>query len=81
MRSLVDGKVYAIFSQAPVAPVDNFWEAVYYKDVELVVMLCMFNDPKRGRQAEQYWPNPGKPLAYSQNTIKVENAAQKTHSD
>ena len=57
VRSLVDGQVFSVFSQAPIAPFDNFWEAVYYKDVKLVVMLCMFVDPRRGRQAEPYWPN------------------------
>lgn len=57
IKSLVDGQVFAIFSQAPVEKYDNFWEAVYYKNVPVVVMLCSFYDPKRGHQSEQYWPD------------------------
>lgn len=57
VRSLVDGKVFATFAQAPVPKFDNFWEAIYYKDISLVIMLCSFFDPKRGHQAQQYWPN------------------------
>jgi hypothetical protein len=51
MRSLVDGNIYAIFSQAPIPYFDNFWEAVYYKNVNLVIMLCSFFDPHRGKQS------------------------------
>lgn len=57
IKSLVDGQVFGIFSQAPVQSYDNFWEAVYYKNVTIVIMLCSFYDPKRGHQSEQYWPN------------------------
>ena len=77
VRSLMDGKVYAIFTQAPVSPFDNFWEAVYYKDIKLIAMLCMLSDPKRGRQAELYWPKEGDSLVFSNEKIKVENLSKK----
>ena len=59
VKSVVDGKIFATFSQAPVPPFDNFWEAIYYKNINLVIMLCSFYDPKRGHQAQQYWPEEG----------------------
>lgn len=77
VRSLVDGKVFTIFGQAPVAPFDNFWEAAYYKNVILVVMLCMFVDPKRGRQSEPYWPEIGKTALFSNGKISVTAVDQK----
>lgn len=73
MRSLVDGNVFAIFSQAPVKNYDNFWEAVYYKNVSVVIMLCSFFDPKRGHQSEQYWPDTDKHATFSTEKLKVTN--------
>ena len=73
VRSLVDNKIFTIFSQAPVAPFDNFWEAAYYKNVSLVVMLCMFNDPRRGKQSERYWPNEKETVVFSSGNLKVTN--------
>lgn len=49
MRSIIDGKQFAIFSQAPTPDaVLDFWEALYEKNVTLILMLCSFHDPKRG---------------------------------
>ena len=49
MKSIIDGKQFAIFSQAPPPEAfQDFWEALYEKNVKLIVMLCSFHDPKRG---------------------------------
>ena len=73
VRSLVDGEVFAIFSQAPIKAYDNFWEADYYKNVTVIVMLCSFFDPKRGHQSEQYWPNEKSHAIFSSGNLKVVN--------
>ena len=49
MKSIVDDKDFAIFAQAPVAEgFSEFWEMIYEKNVKSIVMLCNFDDPKRG---------------------------------
>ncbi len=49
MRSITDGKQFAIFSQAPTPQAfEDFWEALYEKNVKLIIMLCSFHDPRRG---------------------------------
>ena len=78
---MLDGKFYTTFSQAPVPPFDNFWEAVYYKNVEYIMMLCSFYDPKRGYQAEQYWPKQGQQALFSDKKLKVTNMGSKKLDD
>lgn len=48
-----------IATQAPVPPFENFWRVVIDENVGLLVMLCALDDPKRGKQADQYWPKQG----------------------
>ena len=48
-----------ISTQAPVQPFENFWRIVTRENVGLIVMLCALTDPKRGKQADQYWPDKG----------------------
>lgn len=69
----MDGKIFAVFSQAPVENFDNFWEAAYYKNTTVVIMLCSFYDPKRGHQSQQYWPDHGEHKIYSSGKLKVKN--------
>ena len=40
-------------------------------------MLCSFYDPKRGHQAQQYWPDEGKPVKFSSSTLLVTNMGSK----
>ena len=48
MKSIIDKKTFAIFSQAPTPEgIDEFWEAIYEKNVKLIVMLCKFVDEKK----------------------------------
>ena len=37
---MIDNNEFAIFAQAPVPPFGNFWQAVYWKNIELILMLC-----------------------------------------
>ncbi len=49
MKSIVDGKDFAIFGQAPTPQaVEQFWQAIYENNVKTIIMLCSFHDPKRG---------------------------------
>ena len=48
-----------IATQAPVKPFENFWQVVLEENVGLIVMLCALDDPKRGKQADRYWPDAG----------------------
>ena len=40
-------------------------------------MLCMFIDPKRGYQSEQYWPNEGESKIFSNQKLKVISLSSK----
>ena len=73
ISSIVDGQVYAIFSQAPVRPYDTFWGAVYFKKIPIIFMLCLFVDLKRGRQAERYWPDVGKSVEFLSGLLSLTN--------
>ena len=44
-------------------------------------MLCMFVDPKRGRQSQPYWPNPKQSVLFSSGKIKVTNESQKIYDE
>mgnify|MGYP001430125790 CR=1 FL=1 len=48
-----------IATQAPVKPFEHFWKVVLEQNVGLLVMLCALEDPKRGKQADKYWPDEG----------------------
>lgn len=49
MRSVVDNQLYAIFAQAPTPKgVEHFWYAVYHFNIKRIIMLCSFEDPRRG---------------------------------
>lgn len=48
-----------IATQAPVEPFEHFWRIVLEENVGLVMMLCALDDPKRGKQADKYWPDKG----------------------
>jgi hypothetical protein len=49
MRSVLDGSIYAHFAQAPVKKaVEHFWMSCYYHQIRKIVMLCAFEDPRRG---------------------------------
>jgi protein tyrosine phosphatase len=49
MKSIVDGKDFAIFAQAPTPEgFSEFWEMIYDKNIKSIIMLCNFHDPKRG---------------------------------
>lgn len=40
LTSLVDGKKIAILGSAPDISREQTWEAIYYKNVKMVLMLC-----------------------------------------
>ena len=44
LTSILDGKKIAIMSSAPGRKYENTWEALYYKDVKLMLMLCQLDD-------------------------------------
>lgn len=49
MRSALDNQTYAIFAQAPTPKgVEHFWYAVYHFNIKRIIMLCAFEDPRRG---------------------------------
>lgn len=48
-----------IATQAPVKPFSSFWKIVLEENVGMIIMLCALEDPKRGKQADQYWPDEG----------------------
>lgn len=45
------------------------------------MMLCSFYDPKRGYQAEQYWPKENNSISFSNKTLKVTNLGSKSIDD
>jgi hypothetical protein len=63
VKSLVDGEVFAAFGQAPVPPFNNFWEAVYYQNYQNIFMLCPMIDPRKGKQADRYWPEKNQSIS------------------
>ena len=56
LTSSLDGKKIAIMSSAPNIQYENTWEALYYKNVKLMVMLCQLYDDYIGISTDQYWP-------------------------
>jgi len=49
MRSVLDGSVWSIFAQAPLKKAqEHFWQACFHHKVRKIIMLCAFEDPKRG---------------------------------
>jgi len=61
----MDKKEFAIFSQAPKKPFDSFWQAVYFKNIDTIVMLCQLSDYQmHWNQADQYWPDKKEALNF-----------------
>ena len=57
LTSILDDKKIAILGSAPNIRKENTWEAAYYKDVKLILMLCPLYDDYIGISTDQYWPN------------------------
>lgn len=77
MKSLVDNNYFVIFCQAPVPDFHNFWQAVYHKDVNMIIMLCMFLDPRRGVLFFSNLATSRSVLAWARQITKVQRTRDK----